>query len=55
VRCTHEIRQFPLAPLSPLAKVIAHFHPSAAAVFPPSRRGKARSGATTARFNQKYF
>jgi hypothetical protein len=36
---THVNAQFPLAPSLFVVKVTPHFHPPAAAVFPPSRRG----------------
>jgi hypothetical protein len=45
--------QFPLAPSPSLVKVIPQFHPPAAAVFRLRGAAKRRSGATTARFNQK--
>jgi hypothetical protein len=45
--------QFPLASGSFVAKVVLQFHPPAAAVFPPSRRGKAPLRRDDGRFNQK--
>jgi hypothetical protein len=52
---THVNAQFPLAPSLFVVKVIPHFHPPAAAVFPPSRRGQAPLQCDDGSlFNQKH-